>query len=83
MGSLFSLLDTKNPGNSIYFKASFVLRVLYKESPIEIFDLFLKTKELEEMSYTMFYYCLLWLYLLDTIEVKDSLNVFLKVEKRE
>lgn len=75
MGTSYHLLDIKNPGNSIYFKASFVLRVLYKEPSINCIDLFYKTKKLEKMSYTMFYYCLLWLYILGLIYLGDNFTI--------
>jgi hypothetical protein len=79
MSDSYYLLDAKKPCNSIYFKASFVLRVLYVESSIDLIYLFQKTRELEEISFKMFYLCLLWLYMLDLIYLGDNFIICLSL----
>lgn len=77
------LLDINCPQKSIYFKASFVIRVLLVNSPIEFFDLFLETKKLEEMTSREFHMSIIWLYLIGVVKMDESFNIHLIPNKKE
>lgn len=58
------LPDNIHPEHSIYYNGAFVLQVLQRQSPQELFDLYQNVKHLKDMTFPVFILCLDWLFLL-------------------
>jgi len=64
--------DNIHPEQTIYFNGAFVLEALQQGGTIDIFDLYVATKALREMTMPVFLLCLDWLFLLDLATVSKE-----------
>lgn len=64
--------DNIHPNNTIYYNGAFVLKVLQEKKRIDIFDLFIETKKLKNISFSVYVLCLDWLYLADIAEINEG-----------
>ena len=64
--------DNIHPEQTIYFNASFVLKVLQENHMMDILDLYIKAKMKREMSMPVFIMCLDWLFLLNLVILSDQ-----------
>lgn len=66
------LPDNVHPENSIYYNASFVLKIIQEKDKLDMLKLYYEVKQLKEISFSVFILCLDWLYLLNIVEVKEG-----------
>jgi hypothetical protein len=51
------------PENSLYFNGAFIIKAIKKAGPMKFMDLYLSTREHQEMPIALFVLALDWLYL--------------------
>lgn len=61
------LPDNIHPGQSVYFNASVLLKILQQQRSMAFMDLYLGSKAEHDMSMPVFVLCLDWLFLLNLI----------------
>ena len=67
------ITQNTNPKREIYYLGALTLEVLVKENgKSNLFDLFQKITEKEEIAMSLFLFVLDWLYLLGTIEENNG-----------
>lgn len=66
------LPDNIHPEHSIYYNGSIVLQQLKLQSQQPIFDLYLKAKCRNDMSFPTFMLSLDWLYLIDVAKTNEK-----------
>ncbi len=71
------LPDNIHPELSIYFNGSIVLGELNKRPHIEMFELYQRVKNNNNMPFTTYLLCLDWLYLIDVAVVNEKGEVLL------
>jgi hypothetical protein len=64
--------DNIHPEQTIYFNGAFVLEALQQRGTIDIFDLYVATKAVREMTMPVFLLCLDWFFLLDLATVSKE-----------
>lgn len=60
------------PENSLYFNGAFVIKALKKTGPMRFMDLYLFTREHQEMPLAIFVLALDWLYLASIVRDNDG-----------
>lgn len=60
------------PENLIFYKATFLLEVLFATGKIKVDDLYEQVALKEEMGYLAFLQCLEWLYLIEKVKVETE-----------
>lgn len=60
-----------HPKHSIYYNGAFVLESLQEQRRMNIVDLYMASRERQEMSMPVFILCLDWLYLINLIILND------------
>jgi len=65
------LPDNIHPEDSIYYNGAFVLKAIQAERKKNVLDLYLKTRDLKDMSFPVFLLCLDWLYLLNLVALDN------------
>jgi hypothetical protein len=71
------LPDNIHPEESIYYNASFVLKILLEHGKKNLLDLYQLTKNLREMSFPVFALSLDWLFLLNIISLNEHKEIIL------
>ena len=66
------LPDNIHPENSLYFNGAIVLSTVQENNGISMLDVYEKSKEKQEMTFSIFVLCLDWLYLLDVAELSNG-----------
>lgn len=66
------LPESIHPKESIYYNGAFVLESLQEHRRMDIVDLFIASRERQEMSMPVFTLCLDWLYLINAIILNDQ-----------
>lgn len=61
-----------NPDDCIYYKATFVLKVLIEHGQLSTSELFYNVNQLCKMTYFFFTLCLDWLYLIGSINYTND-----------
>lgn len=64
--------DNIHPEQTIYFNGAYVLKAIQKHRVMNILDLFIETKNEQDMTMPVFVLCLDWLFLLNLIKLNDS-----------
>jgi hypothetical protein len=64
--------DNIHPEQTIYYNASFVLKILQEYFMLDLIELYIKTKSERNMSMPVFVLCLDWLFLLDLIKLNEN-----------
>lgn len=64
--------DNIHPDQTIYYNASFVLKILQENFSLDFLELYMKTKSERHMSMPVFVLCLDWLFLLNLIKLNDN-----------
>lgn len=60
------------PENSLYFNGAFIIEAIKKVGPMRFMDLYLATRELQEMPIAIFVLALDWLYLASIVRNSDG-----------
>ena len=66
------LPDNVHPENCIYYNGAFVLQAMQGKSSQDMIELFLNSKELNEMSMPVFLLCLDWLFLINLVTINSQ-----------
>ncbi len=66
------LPESIHPKHSIYYNGAFVLEALQEHRRMSIVDLYMASRERQEMSMPVFTLCLDWLYLINAIILNDQ-----------
>jgi hypothetical protein len=64
--------DNIHPEQTIYYNASFVLKILQEFFTLDFIELYVKTKSEKHMSMPVFILCLDWLFMLGLIKLNDN-----------
>jgi hypothetical protein len=63
------LPDGIHPEDSIYCNGAFVLQAAQQNPSMDLLGLYQQTKEMRDMSMSIFILCLDWLFLLDVLDL--------------
>lgn len=66
------LPDNIRPEDSIYYNGAIVLKVLQAEKKISVVNLYCLLREQYRMSFAIMQLCIDWLYLIDSVIVKNG-----------
>jgi hypothetical protein len=67
--------ENVHPKQTIYYNGAFVLKALQVNGSMDIVDLYIQTKNYQEMSISVFTLCLDWLFLINLIQLDDQKRV--------
>lgn len=65
------LPDNIHPEHSVYYNGAFVLKAVQQLGSADLLDLYVETRQQQEMSMPLFVLCLDWLFLLDLVTLSD------------
>jgi hypothetical protein len=71
------LPDNIHPENTIYYNGAMILQELQQQDNRELIELFGKVKQERKMSFTVFAYCLDWLYLINAAKLDSQGRIHL------
>lgn len=71
MGMIMLLPDNIHPEHSIYYNAAFVIKAIQEYRSLGLLELYLETRQHQEMSMPVFILCLDWLFLLNLVSLSD------------
>ena len=71
------LPDSSHPKHSIYYTGAVVLKVLQRNGPMSLADLYVAVKESEGMSFKLLILSLDWLYLINAALLSENGEVTL------
>lgn len=66
------LPDNIHPEISIYYNGSIILKELKLKTIQQIFELYQKVKNINNMSFSIFMLSLDWLYLIDIVKINEK-----------
>jgi hypothetical protein len=61
------------PENSLYFNGAFIIKAIKEAGPMRFMDLYLFTREFQEMPIAIFVLALDWLYLASIVRNSDGI----------
>lgn len=70
--TIMLLPDNIRPVNSIYYNGALVLQLLQKKSGYDLINLYQEVRQIKELTFPVFIFCLDWLYIANIAEVKDG-----------
>lgn len=66
------LPDNIAPEDCIYYNGAIVMKIMQQNKHMKISDLFIEVKKRKDLSFAMMLLCLDWLFLIDSVVVKNE-----------
>lgn len=66
------LPDNIAPEDCIYYNGAIVMKIMQQNKRMKMSDLFIEVKKRKDLSFAMMLLCLDWLFLIDSVVVKNG-----------